>query len=315
LRKDFYDPLETRHPDVREDELLGRLPNLVALALSAAGWSKHLNGIDPNSIISRDELAQLPVLRNADIPALQALDPPFGGLGNMSGGKLRRVLMSPGPIYHPQASGRDWGGAARAMFAAGIRSRDVVLNCFSYHLVPEGFIMESGAHALGCTVIAAGHDNAIHARDVMASLRPTAYLGTAGFLKRLLDAAGRGNSSVSFKHALIAGLPLSRDLRNEFRAAGIAIQECILHPDIGVIAYESDACDGMIVNEGLIVEIVRPGTGEPVAAGETGELVVTALNPDYPMIRFATGHLSAILRGRSPCARTNVRIKGILGRV
>ena len=315
MRKDFYNSLETRNPDEREEELLGRLPNLIALALSMPGWAKRLGNIDPNTIASREALAELPVLRSDDLRNAQAEDPPFGGLANMPRSKLRRVLMSPGPVYHPQARGRDWGGAARALFAAGIRSRDLVLNAFSHHLAPEGFIMESGAHALGCAVIAAGPESAIHARDVMTALNPTAYVGSVGFLQRMIGAAGRGSAAMTFRHALVAGQPLSRELRDEFQLAGIAVQVCLLHPDLGVIAYESDACEGLIVNEGLIVEIVRPGSGEPVAPGEPGEIVVTSFNPDYPMIRFATGHISAVLRGRSPCSRTNMRLKGILGQV
>ncbi len=311
MRKDFYDSVEIRNPDEREDELLGRLPNLIALALSMPGWAKRLAGIDPNAITSRKALARLPLLRGDDLREAQAADPPFGGLANMPRSKLRRVLMSPGPVYHPQARGRDWGGAARALFAAGIRSRDLVLNAFSHHLAPEGFIMESGAHALGCAVIAAGPDSAVHARDVMIALKPTAYVGTIAFLQRMIGATGRCDSTVTFKHALVAGEPLSRELRHEVQSAGVAVQECLLHPDLGVIAYESDACEGLIVNEGLIVEIVRPGNGEPVAAGEIGEIVVTSFNPDYPMIRFATGHMSAVLRGRSPCSRTNMRLRGV----
>jgi phenylacetate-CoA ligase len=310
LRKDFYDSQETRPPDERESELIGRLPNLVALALSSAGWARQLAGVDPNSVTSREALAALPVLSGEGLLALKAADPPFGGLVLMPRDKLRRVLMSPGGVFHPQARGRDWGGAARALFAAGIRSRDVLLNCFSYHLAPEGFIMESGAHALGCTVIAAGEADAILSRGTMAALKPTAYAGPANFLKRLLDVGGDG--AMSLKHALVAGDPLTAELRNRFEASGIAVQECTLHPDVGVIAYESDACEGLIVNEGLMVEIVRPGTGEPVDADEAGTLVVTAFNPDYPMIRLATGGRFTILRGRSPCARTNMRIRSVV---
>src|SRR6185503_5930437 len=172
------------------------------------GWAKRLRGVDPNAVTSRAALAALPMLRSDELRDLQAANPTFGGLVNMPREKLRRVLMSPGPVYHPQARGRDWGGAARALFAAGIRSRDLVLNTFSHHLAPEGFIMESGAHALGCAVIATGPESAIHARDVMISLKPTAYVGSVGFLKRMLDAAGRGSRGITIKHALVAGLPL-----------------------------------------------------------------------------------------------------------
>ena len=309
MRKDFYDALETRPPGDREGELLERLPNLVALALSTTGWARQLAGVDPNSVTSREALALLPVLSAADLTSSKVSDPPFGGFALMPRSKLRRVLMSAG-TYHPQARGRDWGGAARALFAAGIRVQDVVLNCLSYHVAPESFIMELGAYALGCTVIAAGDSDVIQARGVMAALKPTAYVGTADFLKRLLDIGG--DRAMTLKRALVLSA-LTPALRSAFSSSGIAAQECYLHPDIGVIAYESDACEGLIVNEGLLVEIVRPGSGEPVDEGEVGEIVVTAFNPDYPMIRLATGDRSALLRGRSPCARTNMRLKGVLG--
>jgi phenylacetate-CoA ligase len=306
LRKDFHDSLETRDPEEREEDLLGRLPDLIALALSMPGWARRLGAVDPNTMTSRGALARLPLLRSDDLRQAQADDPPFGGLANMPRSKLRRVLMSPGPVFHPQARGRDWGGAARALFAAGIRSSDLVLNAFSHHLAPEGFIMESGAHALGCAVIAAGQEDVVQALDVVRSLKPTAYVGSVSFLKQLLEAAG--GDAMTLRHGLVAGTPLTQDDRKVFDASGIAVQECLLHPDLGVIAYESDAREGLIVNEGLIVEIVRPGTSEPVAAGEIGEIVVTSFNPDYPMIRFATGLLSSVLRGRSPCSRTNMRV-------
>lgn len=312
MRKDFYDSLEVDNPELREGELFGRLPDLIALALSGPGWARQLRGVDPNTVTSREALAHVPVLRANDWPALRASDPPFGGFALSQRGRTRRVLMSPGPVFHPDGEGKDWWGAARALFAAGMRPGDVVLNCFSYHLSPFGFLMDSGAHALGCTVIAAGSDDAQAAADVMRMLSPRAFVGSPDVLKRLVDVAG-GSGIATIKHALVAGAPLTPALRREFAAAGIAVQECLVHPDVGVIAYESDALDGMIVNEGLIVEIVQPGSGEPVAEGEVGELVVTAFNPDYPMIRLATGQLSAVMRGRSSCGRTNMRIKGLLG--
>ncbi|MPZ38809.1 MAG: AMP-binding protein [Rhizobiales bacterium] len=312
LRKDYYDSLEIDNPDLRERDLFGRLPNLIALALSGAGWARQLNGIDPNSVTSREALGQIPVLHAEDWPALRGEYPPFGGFVVPQRRRTRRLLMSPGPVFHPDVDGTDVGGAARALFAAGMRAGDVGLNCFSYHLSPFGFLMDSGAHALGCTVIAAGSDDAVTVADVMQKLAPSAFVGPADFLKRLLDVSD-SPSEMSIKHALIANSPLTPALRRGFASAGIDVQECLTHPDIGIIAYESDARDGMIVNEGLIVEIVRPGSGEPVADGEVGEIVVTAFNPDYPMIRLATGQLSAVMRGRSPCGRTNMRIKGVLG--
>jgi phenylacetate-CoA ligase len=309
LRKDFYDSLEVDNPDLREGALFGRLPNLIALALSGAGWARQLGSIDPNLVTSREALAHIPVLR--DWPALRGDEPLFGGLVISQRGRTRHLLMTPGPVFHPDIDAKDWWGAARALFAAGMRPGDVVLNCFSYHLSPFGFLMDSGAQALGCTVIAAGADDANAVADVMRTLAPRAFVGSPDFLKRLIAVSG----GATVRRALVAGDPLTAELRREFAAAGIAVQECLMHPDIGIIAYESDALDGMIVNEGLIVEIVEPGSGEPVPDGEIGELVVTAFNPDYPMIRLATGQLSAILRGRSPCGRTNMRIRGLLGPV
>jgi phenylacetate-CoA ligase len=311
LRKDFYDTAEVGNPDQREGGLFGRLPDLIALALSGTGWARQLHGVDPNSVTSREALSHVPMLRANDWPALRGNDPPFGGFALSQRGRTRRVLMSPGPVFHPDVEGRDAWGAARALFAAGMRPGDVVLNCFSYHLSPFGFLMESGAHALGCTVIAAGSDDAIAVADVMRTLSPRAFVGPAQFLKRLCDVAG-GEGAATIRHALVAGAPLTDDFRRALGSAGIAVQECLVHPDVGIVAYESDALDGMIVNEGLIVEIVQPGSGEPVADGAVGEIVVTALNPDYPMIRLATGLLSSVIRGRSPCGRTNMRIRTVV---
>ena len=315
MRKDFYDSLEVDNPDLREGGLFGRLPNLLSLALSGEGWARQLGSIDPNSVTSREALAAIPVLRTGDWPALRGDDPLFGGLVISQRGRTRRLLMTPGPVFHPDMDAKDWWGAARALFAAGMRPGDVVLNCFSYHLSPFGFLMDSGAQALGCTVIAAGSDDAIAVADVMRTLKPRAFVGAPDFLKRLIDVSGGRGGTVSIKRALVAGEPLTAELRRDFAAAGIAVQECLMHPDVGIIAYESDAHEGMIVNEGLIVEIVEPGSGEPVPDGEVGELGVTARNPESPMIRLATGQLSAILRGRSPCGRTNMRIRGLLGPV
>lgn len=312
MRKDHYDTREVDNPELREGSLFGRLPNLIALALSGSGWARQLEGVDPNTITSRAALAHVPVLHACDWPALRGDDPPFGGFMVARRGRTRRLLMSPGPVFHPDGEGEDWWGAARALFAAGMRGGDVVLNCFSYHLSPFGFLMDSGAHALGCTVIAAGADDADAAAEVMRRLAPRAYIGPPDFLRRLVEAAGGGGATMPIRRALVAGAPLTGELRREFALAGISVQECLLHPDVGVIAYESDANEGMIVNEGLIVEIVDPGTGEPVAEGEVGELVVTAFNPDYPMIRLATGQLSAALHGRSPCGRTNMRIRPVV---
>ena len=315
VRYDHYDELETRDPEMRERELLGRLPNVIALALSAPGWAEQLAGVEPNAVTSRAALAALPVLRKSDLLARQKMRPPFGGFNVTAPGKVRRLLMSPGPIFEPEGEGRDWWGAARALFAAGFRAGDVVHNSFAYHLTPGGFIMESGAHALGCAVIPAGTGNTEQQLEAIAHLRPAGYLGTPDFLKVLLDAAAKTGKDVSsLKRGLVSGAALPASLRQELSQRGVKVLQCYATAELGVIAYESEALEGMIVNETLLVEIVRPGTGDPVAADEVGEVVVTSFNPDYPMIRLATGDLSAVMAGKSPCGRSNMRIKGWMGR-
>jgi phenylacetate-CoA ligase len=318
MRDDHYDTLETRDPAVRERDLLGRLPDLVALASSAPGWSQLLHGIEPNAVTSRAALAQLPVLRKSDLAARQRAHPPFGGFNVTAPGRVRRLLMSPGPIFEPEGMAADFWGAARAMFAAGMRAGDIVHNCFAYHLTPGGFIMESGAQALGCAVIPAGTGNTEQQVDAIAHLKPSGYLGTADFLKILLDAAAKaGKDASSLRRGLVSGAALPASLRQELDARGVEVRQCYATAEVGVIAYESGApssTNGMIVNETLLLEIVRPGSGDPVAAGEVGEVVVTSFNPDYPMIRLATGDLSAIMPGASPCGRSNMRIVGWMGR-
>jgi phenylacetate-CoA ligase len=223
-------------------------------------------------------------------------------------------LMSPGPVFEPEGAQDSWG-AARALFAAGFRPGDVVHNCFAYHLTPGGFMMESGAHALGCAVIPAGTGNTEQQVEAIEHFKPTGYLGTPDFLKILLDAAAKaGREASSIRRALVSGAALPLSLRQELAARGVEVRQCYATADVGVIAYESEACEGMIVNETLLVEIVRPGTGDPVATGDVGEVVVTAFNPDYPMIRLATGDLSAVMPGRSACGRTNMRLAGWMGR-
>jgi phenylacetate-CoA ligase len=310
-----YDNLETRNPMLREREQFAALAGVVANAIQAPGWAAHLNGVDPKSVTSREALAKLPVLRKSDIADLQKQNPPFGGLNTKPTGKFGRLLMSPGPVFEPQAEGVDGYGAARACFAAGFRTGDIVHNAFSYHLTPGGFILESGAHALGCAVIPGGVGNTEHQLDAIAHYRPSGFVGTPDFLKILLDTAGKtGKDASSVRHALVSGAALPASLRAELRGRGISVLQCYATAELGVIAYESEAMEGLIVNETVIVEIVRPGTGAPVAEGEVGEVLVTSFNPDYPMIRLATGDLSAVLMGLSPCGRTNMRIKGWLGR-
>jgi phenylacetate-CoA ligase len=312
---DYFDALETRDPELREREHLGQLPEHIARAVTAPGWAKHLAGVDAASVTSRAALAKLPLLRKSDLIALQKDHPPFGGFNVTPSGSLRRLLMSPGPIFEPEGGGIDWWGAAPALYAAGFRAGDIVHNAFSYHLTPGGFIMESGAHALGCAVIPAGVGNTEQQINAIAHFRPSGYVGTPDFLKILLDTAAQSKKDVSsLKRGLVSGAALPLSLRQELSSRGVVVLECYATADLGLIAYESSAREGMIVSENLIVEIVHPGTGEQVADGETGEVVVTSFNPDYPMIRLATGDLSAVLAGPSPCGRTNMRIKGWMGR-
>ena len=312
---DHYDPLETRVKTLRDSEEFAALPKIVTHAMQAPGWAKHLAGVDARHVTTRAALAKLPVLQKSDIAALQKDDPPFGGLNVTPPGKAKRLLMSPGPIFEPEGEGKDWYGAARALYAAGFRSGDVVHNSFAYHLTPGGFILESGAHALGCAVIPGGVGNTELQLDAIAHYKPSGYVGTPDFLKILLDTAEKtGKDASSIKRALTGGAALPASLREELGKRGVAVLQCYATAELGVIAYESEAREGMIVNETMILEIVRPGTGDPVAGGDVGEVVVTSFNPDYPMIRLGTGDLSALLPGISPCGRSNVRIKGWMGR-
>jgi phenylacetate-CoA ligase len=283
--------------------------------MRAPGWATQLAGIDPNAVTSRAELAKLPLLRKSELADRQKEQPPFGGFNVTSPGRMRRLLMSPGPIFEPEGEGKDFWGAARALFAAGFRPGDVVHNCFSYHLTPGGFMLESGAHALGCAVIPAGTGNTEQQLAAIAHFKPVGYLGTPDFLKMLLDAAAAaGKDASSLRRALVSGGALPLSLRQELAGRGVKVLQCYATADLGVVAYECEEAEGLIVNETLLVEIVRPGTGDPVAASEVGEVVVTSVHPDYPMIRFATGDLSAVMPGRSPSGRTNMRLAGWMGR-
>ncbi len=287
MRYEHYDSLELRDPDARERDFFSRLPDFLALAMRAPGWATQLAGIDPEAMTSRAALAQLPLLRKSELVRRQKEAPPFGGLNITAPGRLRRLLMSPGPIFEPEGKGKDFWGAARALFAAGFRSGDIVHNCYSYHLTP----------------------------GAIAHFKPSGYLGTPDFLKILLDAAAKtGKDASSLRRALVSGAALPSSLRQELATRGLAVCQCYATADIGVIAYESEAREGMIVNETLLVEIVRPGTGDPAAPGDVGEVVVTSFNPDYPMIRLATGDLSMAMARRSPCGRTNMRLAGWMGR-
>ena len=315
MTQPYYDDLEIRDPDGREREQFVRLPDILAAAMTAPGWARWLDGIDPTSVASRAGLAKLPLLRKSELSALQQADPPFSGFNVTPPGRARRLMMSPGPIFEPECESPDSYGAARALFACGFRSRDIVHNAFSYHLTPGAFIFESGLHALGCAVIPGGVGNSDQQLDAIAHFKPSGYVGTPDFLKVLLDGAEKsGKNASSLRRALLSGAALPATLRQELGARGIAVLSCYAIAEVGVIAYETAARDGMVVNEHVIVEIVRPGTGDPVPEGDVGEVVVTSFNPDYPMIRLATGDLSAVLAGRSPCGRTNSRIKGWMGR-
>jgi phenylacetate-CoA ligase len=312
---DHYDSLETRDPATRERELFARVPEIIARAMTAPGWARHLKGVDPKSITSRAALAGLPLLRKSDLLSLQKDNPPFGGFNVTPPGKAKRLHMSPGPIFEPQGHAADFGGAARAAFAAGFRPGDIVHNSYSYHLTPGAYIMEEGAHALGCATIPGGIGNTEQQLDAIAHYKPSGYLGTPDFIKILLDTAQKTNKDASsIKRGMVSGAALPGTLRAELASRGVAVVQCYAIAETGVIAYESESREGMIVNETMILEIVRPGTGDPVADGDVGEVVVTSFNPDYPMIRLATGDLSAVMAGVSPCGRTNARIKGWMGR-
>ena len=310
-----FDTIETRDPAAREAAHASALADIVSRALAAPGWARRLAGVDPKTVSSRAALAKLPVLRKPELVALQRETPPFGGFNVTPPDKVRRLLMSPGPIFEPQGAGPDHYGMTRALFAAGFRAGDIVHNSFSYHLTPGAFILESGLHALGCPVVPGGVGNTEMQVEAIAQLRPTGYTGTPDFLKVLLDTAqNAGKDASSLRRALVSGAALPPSLRQELAGRGVDPLQCYALAEVGVLAYETPARDGMLVNEHVLVEIVRPGTGDPVADGEVGEVVVTCFNADYPMIRLATGDLSAVLPGRSPCGRTNMRIKGWMGR-
>jgi phenylacetate-CoA ligase len=312
---DHYDALETRDPAERERALFARLPDAIARAMAAPGWGKHLAGVDARSVTSPAALAKLPVLPKSSLAALQKENPPFGGLNLTAPGKARRLQMSPGPLFEPEGHGKDFGDCARALFAAGFRAGDIVHNSFSYHLTPGAYILEEGAFALGCAVIPGGVGNTEQQLEAIAHYKPRGYVGTPDFLKILLDTAEKaGKDASSFKRALVSGAALPASLREELGGRGVSVAQCYAVAECGVISYESEAREGLIVSENLIVEIVRPGTPDPVADGEVGEVVVTTFNPDYPMIRLGTGDLSTIMPGISPCGRTNRRIKGWMGR-
>ncbi len=318
----FYDTLENRDPLAREMALMAALPAQVAHAKqSAAAFSAILRDVDPMAVASRTALASLPVTRKYELLERQQAARSSGGsvFGGFSavdfGAAMPRIFASPGPIYEPEGTARDYWRMARAIFAAGFRPGELIHNCFSYHFVPAGSMMETGAHALGCTVFPGGTGQTEQQVQAMAELQPAGYIGTPSFLKIIVEkAAEMGVALPSVKKAMFGGEAFPPSLRDWFAAHGIAGYQCYATADLGLIAYETSAREGLVLDEGVIVEIVRPGTGEPVPEGEVGELVVTSLNPAYPLIRFGTGDLSAILPGACPTGRTNTRIRGWMGR-
>ncbi len=312
---DHYDARETRDPTAREAELFARLPDVLRHAVAAPAYAERLRGVDPAEVTSRAALAGLPVLRKSELPALHKAAPPFGGLVASAPGSFARLFTSPGPIFEAESTNADPWRGARALFAAGFRPGDLVLNTLSYHLTPGGFIFDASARALGCAVIPAGPGNTETQFELIEAYRPVGYTGTPDFLKILLDsAANAGRDVSSIKRAVVSSAAFPKSLRDDMASRGIEAYEAFGTADFGIVAFETEARDGMVVNEDLILEIVQPGTGEPVAPGDVGEIVVTSLDPHHPRIRLALGDLTAALPGISPCGRTNMRIKGWMGR-
>ncbi len=310
----FFDDLEARSSDERAGDIARQLPEQVARAMSAPGYSGMLDGVDAKAITSAEALTALPVLRKSDLSRAQGENAPFGGFTVKPASGFAHVFQSPGPIYEPGGVDHDWWRMGRFLHAAGIGKGDIVQNCFGYHLTPAGMIFESGARAVGAAVLPAGTGQTELQVRAAHDVGVTAYAGTPDYLKVILDRADDMGVSLNITKAAVGGGALFPSLRAEYDARGISCLQSYATADLGNIAFESKAMEGMIVDEHVIVEIVTPGTGKPVAMGEVGEVVVTTLNPDYPLIRFATGDLSAVLEGQSPCGRTNLRIKGWMGR-
>lgn len=310
----YFDDLETRSAAQRADALAKELPEQIARAQALSGYSDHLAGIDATRITDLTALADLPVLRKSDLGKAQKNAAPFGGLTALPPSGFAHIFQSPGPIYEPGGTGHDWWRAGRFLKALGVGNGDIVQNCFSYHLTPAGMMFESGARAVGAAVLPAGTGQTELQAQAAHDIGVTVYAGTPDYLKIILDKADEMGLSLNITKAAVGGGALFPSLRQEYADRGITCLQSYGTADLGTIAYESPSMEGMIVDEGVIVEIVTPGTGNPVAMGEVGEVIVTTLNPDYPLIRFATGDLSAILEGQSPCGRTNTRIKGWMGR-
>jgi len=310
----FFDDFETRSADARDSAYAEELPRQIARAQALAGYGDRLADFEGAKITSIANLAGLPVLRKSDLGQAQANSAPFGGLITRSVSGFAHIFQSPGPIYEPGGTEHDWWRMGRFLHACGIGQGDIVQNCFGYHLTPAGMIFESGARAVGAAVLPAGTGQTELQARAAADVGVTAYAGTPDYLKVILDKAEAMGLKLGITKAAVGGGALFPSLRQEYKDRGINCLQSYATADLGNIAYESDAMEGMIVDEHVIVEIVTPGTGDPVAPGQVGEVVVTTLNPDYPLIRFATGDLSAIMEGTSPCGRTNTRIKGWMGR-
>ncbi|MGA0281974.1 MAG: phenylacetate--CoA ligase family protein [Paracoccaceae bacterium] len=310
----FFDALETRTADQRLDENLAALRVQVAQAKTLSGYQESLSSVGADGILSLDDLAKLPILRKSDLSNAQKPGQALGGYNARALSDFAHIFQSPGPIYEPGGVEHDWWRMGRFAHAAGVGKGDIVQNCFGYHLTPAGMIFESGARAVGAAVLPAGVGQTDLQVRAAVDVGTTAYAGTPDYLKVILDKAEEMGERLSITKAVVGGGALFPSLRQEYADRGIACLQCYATADLGNIAYESPAMEGMIVDEGVIVEIVTPGTGNPVPEGEVGEIIVTTLNPDYPLIRFATGDLSAVLSGQSPCGRTNMRIKGWMGR-
>lgn len=310
----FFDDLETRSADQRANDLALALPAQIANAQKLSGNDDALSAVDASSIQTIDDLAALPVLRKSDLVQAQSKNGPLGGYGALKTHEFAHIFQSPGPIYEPGGVGRDWWRIGRFLNAVGIGAGDIVQNCFGYHLTPAGMIFENGARAVNAAVVPAGVGQTELQVRAASDIGTTAYAGTPDYLKVLLDKADELGVKLGITKAAVGGGALFPSLRQEYANRGVLCLQNYATADLGNVAYESQALDGMIVDEGVIVEIVTPGTGNPVAVGEVGEVVVTTLNRDYPLVRFATGDLSAVLAGQSPCGRTNMRIKGWMGR-
>ena len=310
----FFDDLETRSADQRASDLALALPAQIANAQKLSGYADAMGDIDASAIQTIDDLAGLPVLRKSDLVQAQSENGPLGGYGALNTHEFAHIFQSPGPIYEPGGVGHDWWRIGRFLNAVGIGAGDIVQNCFGYHLTPAGMIFENGARAVNAAVVPAGVGQTELQVRAASDIGTTAYAGTPDYLKVILDKADELGVKLGITKAAVGGGALFPSLRQEYADRGVLCLQNYATADLGNVAYESQAMDGMIVDEGVIVEIVTPGTGNPVAVGEVGEVVVTTLNPDYPLVRFATGDLSAVMAGQSPCGRTNMRIKGWMGR-